>query len=275
MLPIKDPQLINYIKRRIIIVLVLVNNSIFILAGLLGYMLAGRTLKPIKDMVDEQNRFVSDASHEFRTPLTVLKSTLEVNLRDKNLTLAQAKNVIAGSVQDVNTLQSLSDSLLTLAQYQTPNEKTKIESVSFDGIVKEAIRKIEPLAQEKGISIKSKIAKTTVLGNQYHLVDLCVILLDNAIKYSKKTGSVTVRVEQKDKTSTLSVTDEGIGILTKDLPHIFDRFYRADTARTKNSRDGYGLGLAIAKKIIDTHHGMIHVTSKSGVGSTFIVTLPR
>lgn len=274
LMAIEDRELVDYIKHRIIIVLSLVNSSILLLSGLLGYVLAGRTLKPIQEMVDEQNRFISDASHELRTPLTALKSTLEVNLRDKNLTLDTAKTILKESINDVDTLQSLSDSLLTLAQYQRPNNHQSIETIQVESLLTEAIKQVTPLAKTKRITIRLQSDTTSISGVRFSLLDLFVILLDNAIKYSKQKGTIHIHAVKKDTHTIISIKDTGIGIAQKDIPRIFDRFYRADTARTKNFKNGYGLGLAIAKKIVTASKGEIHVVSKIGVGSTFIVRLP-
>lgn len=271
-LPVEDAEVVNFIKRRILMTLAVVNSTIFVLAGALGYLLAGRTLRPIADMVEEQNRFISDASHELRTPLTALKSTLEVHLRDKNLNLTSAKKVIRDSIEEVNTLQSLSDSLLTLAQYQKPGNDANREKLPLSEIILEAIRQVTPLAKEKNITIKHTITNTNITGSRYHFIDLFVILLDNAIKYSHASGTVTISTLKADNSITITIRDEGIGIAKKDLPHIFDRFYRTDSARTKNAHNGYGLGLAIAKKITDRYHGHIKVESKIGKGSTFTLT---
>lgn len=270
--PLADPELVEYIKRRILTTLLFVNGSILVLSGALGYILAGRTLKPIADMVDEQNRFISDASHELRTPLTALKSTMEVHLRDKNLTLIDAKEALKSSVIDVNTLQSLSDSLLTLARYQKPKSKTSFEPLDLDTLVQQAIKQVSPLATKKRITIHANCGRTIVPGNKYDILDLVVILLDNAIKYTKAGGDIDIRTEKTNNRSRLMVKDNGIGISETDLPHIFDRFYRASTARTKNAKNGYGLGLSIAKKIVEAHRGTITAASKPGSGSTFTVT---
>jgi len=274
MLPIDDPELVNYIKRRMLVTLIIVNGSIFVLSGLLGYMLAGRTLKPIADMVDEQNRFISDASHELRTPLTALKATLEVNLRDKNLTAQSAKTVLQDSIEEVNSLQSLTDSLLTLAQYQKSGAAYQFETLDLNALIAEAVKRVTPIAREKNVTIKYAAIHGNVSGIRHSLTDLFTILLENAVKYSRKSGTVGIRVLHKDKNIRIFISDHGIGIADKDLPYIFDRFYRADNARTKYSRDGYGLGLSIAKKIAGIHRGTIEVTSKPFSGSTFTVTLP-
>lgn len=270
--PAPDPELIDYIKHRIITALFFVNGTILILSGALGYILAGRTLRPIADMVDEQNRFISDASHELRTPLTALKSTLEVHLRDKNLTVMEARAALEGSIADVNTLQSLSDSLLTLTKYQQTPDKAASEILALDELINAAVKQLLPIAAKKHITIRTKTPKIQLPGNRYSIHDLLVILLDNAVKYGKTNGTIDIEIKNKNKRTILLVKDNGIGIASKDLPHIFDRFYRADAARTKRVKDGYGLGLAIAKKITEAHRGVISVVSKPGLGSTFTVT---
>ena len=270
-----DPDLIAETNKRILWSLVSLNGIIIILSGGLSYLLAGRTLNPIRQMVDEQNQFISDASHELRTPLTSLKSALEVNLRDKNLTLAQSKKIMAENITEVNNLQALSDSLLQLAQVQTPHAKQLFESVEIEKVIKDAIEKLSVISKNNHVTIKSRIKSSSVLGNPYSLTDLFVILLDNAIKYSGKSKEVTIEANVKDGNTIIQITDLGVGISEHDLPHIFDRFYRADAARTNSAIRGYGLGLSIAKQIVHMHKGTIRVQSEIKKGTTLIVTLPQ
>jgi signal transduction histidine kinase len=225
-------------------------------------------------MVDEQNRFIGDASHELRTPLTSLKTAMEVTLRDKNLSLLNAKKTIKESITEINRLQSLSEGLLQLTQYQKPNGNLQFQKVILSEVIEEAIKKIEPLAKQKVITIDYKVEGYEINGNKFGLIDLLVILLDNAVKYSHKNTTVTITSHKTDRLVLLSVNDQGVGIAEKDLPHIFDRFYRADSARTKTAEGGYGLGLSIAKKIVEAHHGTIAVESRLGQGSKFTVLLP-
>ena len=130
-------------------------------------------------------------------------------------------------------------------------------------------------AELKKISLKTDIKDLAVHGDRDSLVDLVSILLDNAIKYSSKNGQVSLSVGKKDKSAVLIVKDNGQGIRAVDLPHIFDRFFRADSSRSKDSSDGYGLGLAIARKIADLHDASLEVKSTVGKGSTFTVRLPQ
>lgn len=269
-----DEDLIIEIQQRVIIELGIINIIIFLISGGLGYFLAGKTLRPIQEMVEEQNRFISDASHEFRTPLTALKSSLEVNIRDKNLSIEDAKKIMNESIKDVNDLQRLSDSLLQLSQYEKPQSYVNFEKVSLKQVINESIKKIETLAKNKNINIKNSTINVNLKGNKYGLIDLFVILLDNAIKYSKVKSTININTKKIDHLVLISIEDQGIGIDKKDIPHLFDRFYRSDRARSKKEVDGYGLGLSIAKKIVDQHNGSIVIESKLKKGTKVTVQLP-
>jgi signal transduction histidine kinase len=270
-----DVDLMNEVKHRLFLIFLGINGGILVVSGGLAYLLAGKTLKPIAVMLDEQNQFISDASHELRTPLTSMKSAMEVGLRDKEMEIKEARQILAENIEDVNKLQSLSDHLLQLAQYQKPDNKVILEEVAVAGIVEGAIKKVGPMAKIRKITIdSSEVEKVKIKANKYNLNDLLVILLDNAIKYSPKGKVVMVSAKRNDGSVVIKVTDEGMGIDPKDLPHIFERFYRADSARSKEETDGYGLGLSIAKKIAELHRGNITVRSKVGEGTTFTVKLP-
>lgn len=269
-----NPELLEETRRRILLILIAINSGIFATSAVLGYVLAGRTLKPIAEMMDEQNRFISDASHELKTPLTSLKSAFEVFQRNEKPTLQEAKTLVGESINEVNKLQSLSDSLLQLAQYQRPNGSTRFEKLLLPQIIEEAIHRIEPVAKKKKISIEKDLKDLTIEGDKYSLIDLVVILLDNAVKYSHKESKVNVTTEKTDGFALILIKDCGPGIDKKDLPHIFDRFFRTDSARLRESTGGYGLGLSIAKKIVDTHKGSIQVKSELQKGSIFTVKLP-
>jgi two-component system, OmpR family, sensor histidine kinase CiaH len=258
-LPPAPLDLLEESQQRVLYTLIIINSIILFSSAGLGYILAGRTLKPIADMVEKQNRFISDASHELKTPLTSLKSAFEVFLRDKKSTLAEAKIVVKESIDEVDKLQVLSESLLRLNYYQKSDE-----ILSANEIISLAVKRIAPKAKQKNITITQNLKDFKISGNQAGLVNLVVILLDNAIKYSSENQNILVKSEK----NTIVVKDNGIGIAAKDLPHIFDRFYRSDLARSKSSNDGYGLGLSIAKEIADTNNCSINVQSKLGKGTT-------
>lgn len=269
-----DIDLVTEAKQRILVGLIMIDGIIFFVSGGLGYFLAGKTLKPIAEMMEEQNRFISDASHELRTPLTSLKTAMEVNLRDKNFSVEEAKTLIKDSIEEVNKLQSLSEELLQLAQYHKPNPSLRMEKISLVNLVRGVLAKMKPMINKKKITINNRVKDIYIEGNKYNLADLLVIILDNAIKYSPQKGTVTLSTWKKQKFLYMSIQDEGVGISEKDLPHVFDRFYRADSARAKKSAGGFGLGLSIAKKIVETYKGTINLKSKVGAGTTVEIGLP-
>jgi two-component system sensor histidine kinase CiaH len=232
-----DPEVIQETKMRIALSLFATNIVILGLSAASGYFLAGKTLEPIRKNMEEQKEFIGSASHELRTPLTSLKTEIEVGLRDKKLTVSAAKKILISNLEEVNKMQKLSDYLLRLNRLESGKSAFEKSKVDLRKIVTNAIGKR---------NVKSELEKSIVTGSEDALTELVTILLDNAFKYSPKAT----------------------GIPKKDLPHIFDRFYRSDRSRTK---DGYGLGLSIAKQIADLHGARIKVESKLGVGSTFKV----
>ena len=187
-----DEEAVEKARLRFITVLGLINLFILVTAGGAGYFLAGRTLRPIKEMVDEQNRFVSDSSHEFRTPLTSLRSEIEVALRNKNLPADGAKKVLESNLEEVISLQRLSDNLLELAQNGKLVNKNAMETVSLRNIIQSAIKKIEPVAKRKQIKIETDLQDIKIHGISDRLTEVFVILLDNAVKYSRKKGKIEI-----------------------------------------------------------------------------------
>src|SRR3989344_4714002 len=253
----EDDNLFQEIKRRIIFNLILVNAGVLTVSGFAAYFLAGRTLAPIEAAMDEQKRFVADASHELRTPLTALKTEIEVFLRDKKLDLKESKKLLQSNLEEVDKMQSLSNYLLSFLKYEDGIKKLEFEEVD--------------LAQVAGIAIEKDLREVIVNGNSISLVELATILLDNAIKYSHNGSKIKVITEKIGKHGVVSVKDFGIGIKHSEIPFVFKRFYRADSSRSKDKVDGYGLGLSIAKSIADLHYAKITVESETGKGSLFKV----
>lgn len=261
-------------KRNIARNLVGFNVVILLLGGGASYLLARKTLKPIEEALEAQNRFTADASHELRTPLTSMKTEIEVALRDKNFNTEEAKKVLKSSLEEVGRLEKLSSGLLTLASNGDKLHEHSFQKVSLKKIVEEAQFKMEKRAKEKQIVLESKGDNVYVLGDEWSLMEAVCILLDNAIKFSNEKSRITITSNQAGQHATLQVQDFGVGIDKMHLPHIFERFYRADASREKNSDGGYGLGLSIAKKIVDAHHGAISVQSELGSGTIFTVKIP-
>ncbi len=269
-----DDDLITESRRRLLINLLIINGIIFIVSGSFSYFLAGKTLSPIQKAIDDQKRFISDASHELRTPLTALKSHFEVSLRDPKLNLLESKKVIATGILQANKLKNLSDSLLELSHFDTQQPQANFEPVSLKQVVLESINQLKPKATAKKIKIINQVHLAKIKGDFNKLVEMFIVFIDNAIKYSHSNSQVKLISKIKNNQVVIKIIDYGIGISQSDLPHIFDRFYQANNARTKGENDGYGLGLSIAQNIIKLHRGKIEVKSKLNIGTTFIIYLP-
>lgn len=271
---ILEPAYLEAEEARVAWQLVYINVFILIISGVGGYILAGLTLRPIKNMLDEQNRFITDASHELKTPITSLKSEIEVYLRSKHHNTKEADKLLKSNLEEVNNLQTLSESLLSLAQVQKPPKPHIYTNISLKHVLQKAIKKGEKMAKQKQIILHAALDDYTITGEEDSLLQTFSILLDNAIKYSPERSEVIITTQKIDGHVQIAIADNGIGIAEKDIPHIFDRFYRADISRTKQAIPGYGLGLSIAKNIITQHNGNIKVKSIVDKGTTFIIQLP-
>lgn len=259
------------VKDRLQVALIVLNGIILILAGGAGYFLAGRTLRPIRVMVEEQNQFISNASHELRTPIATLRAEMEGSLLEKHVSDKEARKLIMSNLEELSRLQELSNSLLQLTHMHNNGGKYN-EEVSLNEVIQLAFKKVTPIAKKKEITFALSRVVGTIKGNKNSLTEVFINLFENAIKYSPKKTNVTLTSNIGKRLITLTLVDEGIGIAASDLPHIFERFYRADKSRSK--ADGYGLGLSIVKKIITAHNGTIEVTSTLGKMTTFTLTFP-
>ncbi len=256
-------------KSDIAINLTIINILILVLGGLGSYFLAQRNLRPIEEALEAQTRFTADASHELRTPLTAMMTEIEVALRDKKLNLNEAKKLLESNLEEIDKLRSLSDGLLTLSRHQN-GEKIEFAEVSLTEIAQDAVKKLEPIISSTKSQVKVSGDSNLIKGDRESLVSLLMIFIENAIKYSDGPAKVKIEISQSKKGSQIKISDKGIGIKASDLAHIFERFYRADTSRSKDV-DGYGLGLSIASQIIEMHEATISSSSEPGKGTTFII----
>lgn len=255
--------------------LALLNIGMLVLGTVVSSILARRSLRPLEEAFASQSRFTSDAAHELRTPLTAMKTEIEVALRDKKLKLAESNKVLESNLEEIAKLQSLTDALLRLAHSGEKIDKSNWQTYSLNDILGSARERLSTKAAKKKIKINLPNNSMTIYGDPDQLVELFVTLLGNAIKYSPERSEVDVKAKRHEGKVCVDVIDRGVGITEVDLPHIFERFYRADTARSNGSAEGYGLGLSLAEAIVQAHGGKISVKSKYGKGSTFTVSLPK
>jgi two-component system sensor histidine kinase CiaH len=253
--------------------LLYLNLAVLLAGGAASYWLARWTLRPIELSHEAQSRFAADASHELRTPLTAMRTETEVALRDPRLHLEQAKKQLKSNLQELDKLTGLTDGLLRLARIDT--EQMHLEPVVLNDVLATALGRVKSAAQQKGIQIESPSqGGEKIMADQAALVELFVLLLENAIKYSPQKSQVRIVQKNRDAHVTVSILDQGPGIPKDQQKNIFMRFYRADVSRNKKI-PGYGLGLAIAKSIADAHDATLSLESGSGVGSTFMVTFSK
>lgn len=245
-------------------------NAVVLLAGGLGsYFLARRTLQPIERAHESQSRFTSDASHELRTPLAAMKTELEVTLRDKNLAIDEAREVLESNLEEVNKLIRLSEMLLSLSRLEHGTlEQTKLNLVE---ITTEALSRYGVDTKRFEVTAPKNVFLT---GNRAAITELLSVLIDNALKYSPAKSLIHVRLFTQRGIAGFEIHNEGDHIPQEKLDKLFDRFYRADTSRTNSATNGYGLGLSIAKKITELHHGEITVRSNKK-GTKFTILLPN
>jgi heavy metal sensor kinase len=232
-----------------------------------------RMLNRIEHHVVQMQQFTADASHELRSPLAALRGNAEVALT-RSRPAEELREVIEDSLEHYDRLARITEDLLLLARADAGQQVVRCEPVRFDLAVKNAIDLYRPLAYERGINLTfANKVNVWCRGDATRLRQLVGNLIDNAIKYSDKDGSVTVALGCANGLAGLSITDTGQGIPPEHLPRIFDRFYRADQARSA-SRRGAGLGLSICKMIADAHGGEIRVSSTPGSGTTVAVAIP-
>jgi heavy metal sensor kinase len=231
-------------------------------------------LERLEGAFKRQRQFTADASHELRTPLTLLRTQLDVTLARPRGT-DEYERALRGMREDVTTLQRLVTALLTLARADAGQDPVERQWIDLSNLAHQVVAEMRELTDRRVELVAETQPGVTVYGDEARLTRLMVNLVENAIAHTPAGGRVTVATATAagDSASVLAVRDTGIGIAAEHLPHLFERFYRVDPARS--SAGGAGLGLAISKSIVEEHGGRIEVASRPGAGSTFTVTLPR
>lgn len=254
----------------IFIGLVYANILILIIGGICSYLLARRALRPIEEAHEAQSRFTSDASHELRTPLAIMKTEIEVALHDPKATKDDFRNTLSSNLEEIEKLSRMAKMLLDLSRLE--HNKLERTAVNLNKAVADIVGRFNQ--PDRRISVKTPSRDLIISANQASVEELFTILIDNALKYSPDDSQVTIVLRQQNHKARFEISNLGAGIDQMTLPHIFDRFYRADNSRTTGSKTGYGLGLSLAQKIVELSDGELSVTSAANHPTTFVVLLP-
>ncbi len=243
--------------------------ALLVVSGL-SYVLAGKTLNPIRKAMEAQKEFSANASHELRTPLAVMKTECEVALKDHDLS-PEAIRVISSNLEEVDRMSSMTEDLLKFSRLESEKGEVFSSRVNIADVVASVAKRMNTIAAEKKVILKlGHLDQGTILGNRGYLETMIFNLVRNGINYNKHGGTVEINLVNDGKTMRLTIEDTGIGIGQEDLPHIFERFYKVDKSRTSG---GTGVGLSIVEAIIEKHNGSIEVESKLGAGTKVIVYL--
>lgn len=249
---------------------------LFGVGGLGSYYLAGKSIKPISEMYERQKQFTADASHEMRTPLSVLKLSCQGVQTDDESKLSEfSQETVQMMEVEIDRLTRLTENLMTLARTDSNNLQIHFAVFDFSHMLGKVVQQMRLIAAEKNITIEEQVQKNiNIFGEVNGLNRLLIILLDNAIKYSPEATTINVAMSKDKNHILLKVVDQGEGISVEDRGKIFDRFYRVDKARSR-SMGGLGLGLSLAKAIVTEHKGKIWIEdNEHGKGSVFNVSIP-
>lgn len=252
-------------------VFISIGSVSLILLLLISIYLTSRTIKPIKETFEKQKQFIANASHELKTPLAIIKTNNSLVLSNKSATVESQGKWLNYIDNQIERMSELLDEMLTLAKLDTNRQLQEFSEFDFSKLVNNILLTFEAVIFENRIQLESNILKDVKLkGDKESIKRVVIILLDNAIKYTNKNGKINVDLVQEKNKIKLKVKNTGEGIKKEDLEKIFERFYRVDSSRARET-GGYGLGLSIAKSIVDSHKGKIHAESNVGEDTTFII----
>lgn len=236
-----------------------------LLVGIGGAALARQSTAPIERAFDQMRRFMGDAAHELKTPVAVLRARADVG-RQRTRTAAEYEEILSGISAETQRLGILVENMLLLARADAGQWPIARNKVFLDDVLMDAVSSAQALGDEKGVDVViDSLDETAVMGDAGLLRQLFMIVLDNAVHFTPPGGRVTASAERDGRYCYITISDTGSGIPASALPHVFDRFFRADPAR---GRSGAGLGLSIARWIVDMHHARIDLKSVESVGTT-------
>ena len=239
---------------------------------ILSYFLAGIAIKPTERVWDEQKRFIQDASHDLKTPITVILANTEIVEAHSEDRVRDVTGWLESTKDEAERMKRLVQSMLELAKTDDLSEPLEIYDVDVSDLIEQTALQMEPLAFEKQINVETHIEPQLIAkSNGDSFTRIVHVLIDNGLKYAAKDTTLRISLTRERRGICFSVHNDGSFIKAEDIPHIFERFYRSDKARGKG---GFGLGLSIAKSLCDKMKAEISCESSEEVGTTFTVTLP-
>jgi signal transduction histidine kinase len=256
------------ILRRSLLGMLTLSSVSVVLLGWGSWLLAGRSLVPAQEAWDRQQAFVANASHELRTPLTLLRASAEVAQRKLGPS-SPGSPLLEDVLREADHMAGLVEDLLLLSRLDAGSVRLEVGPVSVDDLLKEVVAPVERLAEDRNLELELTVRPTSARGDRARLRQIVLILLDNALRHVPAGGWIRVACHQEGHTATLSVADNGIGIAPENLPRVFERFYTGD-----GESAGSGLGLSIARSLVQAMHGEIRLESRPGEGTRVTVVLP-
>lgn len=250
---------------------------LILVAVSISFVFSGRSLYPLRQIMRAQKRFIADASHELRTPLAIMKTNSEIVLLDGDrIDPQEAQQTFKSNLEEIDRMSKIIENLLALSYYDNRFADIPFQEINLSRLVTAIVEKSQSLAKKKSINLRLLNTDPGLIrGNIVAIEQLAINLIKNAITYTPEGGQVSVSVTTKSASIEFKVKDSGIGIEKKDLPSVFNPFYKAGQGRIQLERESSGLGLAIVKKIVERHDGTIYLNSAIGKGTTFIITFPR
>lgn len=271
---IAEPPSAEEVKKDFMQTLIMVNGFLLLFAGAVSYVLAGLTLEPIARAYERQRQFLSDASHELRTPLAVLKTELEnAELVEQDV---NRKEKIQSYLEEVGRMGNIVNDLLLLSRVdESGGVKKRAEAIDLDTLLQSSVSHLRTIADSKRVHIALHLNQTpsVILAPREMFIRAFENVLKNAILYNKPQGEVSVVLTRKEKFAIITVKDSGVGISPEDQEHIFDRFYRGDQSRSRES-GGSGLGLSIVEGVLREIGGEVSLESTLGLGTTVTMMVP-
>ena len=259
-------------RRQLLSALALIPLLLLLLLVFAALPLSTWLTRPVQNAWDAQRVFIADASHELKTPLTVILANLSILLKHRQQTVESCEGWIESTQEEAQQMRRLVEEMLMLARAEDEQSAAGFAEVSISDLLEHTLMTMEPVAFENGVTLQTGMEENVIaVCSETQIRQLMMILLDNAIKYAGNEKKVAVTLAKKQDRCELRVHNTGAPIPAAALPHIFDRFYRADASRTSS---GFGLGLAIARQIVEMHRGEIRVTSDDKEGTTFFVQIP-